>query len=240
MVVAHTVLALGEQTLPNANHPFVWMRPALTRCPARRPIVPRGEDVVAAAHAYLTVYRGAPTADTPHPVVALLLGRASRSIGPPVPTRPRQHAAPSAPPTPRPDPVPRCPDDQLLGARRRATSEPIALTPDRKPLRDARAQELSAALAGQGACTDQQKLWAEAESLITRRPSNGRKTPAAQDAFGLCATCHIIESCRRWATIDLYTGIAAGTIFRDGIVIAVGALRKVGQPSTVQRVPLKM
>lgn len=77
------------------------------------------------------------------------------------------------------------------------------------------AQDASAALVA-AACKDRRDLWNlhEDEHAVATTKDQARR--AAEPLLEVCATCPIIQACRRWAEVDQYTGIAAGTAWLNG------------------------
>lgn len=80
-----------------------------------------------------------------------------------------------------------------------------------------------------GACHGRGHWWTHHETQHIAAMDPASRQAAARPAFELCSTCPITARCRLWAEVDSYTGLAAGSAYRDGQRIDHTARN--GQPS---------
>ena len=78
------------------------------------------------------------------------------------------------------------------------------------------ATELAGVLVTNGNCALAGSGWDTAEIGHATATSNRAAATAAAPALKLCAACPVIEECRQWATVDRYTGLAAGSSWVRG------------------------
>lgn len=77
------------------------------------------------------------------------------------------------------------------------------------------AQDKSFALVA-AACKELRTLWDQHEQAHAAAATHDEARRAAAPLLEVCATCPITVSCREWARIDGYTGIAAGQAWHNG------------------------
>lgn len=78
------------------------------------------------------------------------------------------------------------------------------------------ADDLLERMGGQGACKGQSALWADSETRHLAATTKLAATDAAAPALDLCQDCPVVALCNQWATVDRYTGLAAGLAWTDG------------------------
>lgn len=81
--------------------------------------------------------------------------------------------------------------------------------------REVLAQQAAARLVA-NRCGDHTKIWNRQERLHAAASNRAAAAAAAAPLLQICASCPIVKECRQWATIDLYTGIAAGSAWVNG------------------------
>lgn len=81
--------------------------------------------------------------------------------------------------------------------------------------REAEAARLAVQLID-GNCRDFGRVWITAEARWLRQRSPWIAEQLARTLTVLCDQCPVIVLCRQWATLDRYTGIAAGTTWNTG------------------------
>lgn len=81
--------------------------------------------------------------------------------------------------------------------------------------REVLARDLAAQL-GPARCRGHREFWTEHEQAWFAAPKRREAEQAAAPALALCAGCPVIETCEAWAAVDLYTGLAAGKMWRRG------------------------
>ncbi len=69
---------------------------------------------------------------------------------------------------------------------------------------------------GQGACKGQSVLWTDCEKRHLAAKTKKEAAAAAAPALELCQDCPVIALCNELATVDEYTGLAAGLAWTDG------------------------
>lgn len=77
------------------------------------------------------------------------------------------------------------------------------------------AQKLSLQLLS-GNCVNYPKLWNDCETAHLNATKARAAQQAAELAFQLCQDCPVRDRCQEWATVDRYTGLAAGQVWVDG------------------------
>lgn len=94
-------------------------------------------------------------------------------------------------------------------------------------VRTARAQEASAQIALDAACGGMASMW---NALEANSPWQGGVGAPVWRAVAkiqpLCAACPVLADCANWATLERYTGFAAGTLYQEGVP-SMAALRRV-------------
>lgn len=78
------------------------------------------------------------------------------------------------------------------------------------------AAELAALLVEEGNCAIPNTGWTAAEKQHTEAPNNAAAAAAADKVLSLCIDCPVLNECARWATVDRYTGLAAGSSWIRG------------------------
>ena len=66
------------------------------------------------------------------------------------------------------------------------------------------------------ACRDKRDLWNLQEHLHEQATTEDEAHAAADPLLRICANCRIVAACRDWASVDDYTGIAAGAAWVNG------------------------
>ena len=66
------------------------------------------------------------------------------------------------------------------------------------------------------ACRDKRDLWNAQEQLHEQTTTQAEACAAAEPLLRICANCQIVAECRAWASVDDYTGIAAGATWVNG------------------------
>ncbi len=89
---------------------------------------------------------------------------------------------------------------------------------------DPQAQAAAARLVA-AACRGESSLWAQQESRHELALSPAEAATAAAPLVALCASCPVVSECERWAIVERYDGIAAGTVWAAGEKRPVGWLR---------------
>jgi len=79
------------------------------------------------------------------------------------------------------------------------------------------AQDASAQLKG-ALCKDHRDLWNVQEASHESASSQFAAAHHAAPLLEICVSCPVINRCRRWASVDKYTGIAAGAAWVNGVV----------------------
>jgi hypothetical protein len=67
------------------------------------------------------------------------------------------------------------------------------------------------------ACAEEQVTWARQERVHRNARTQAAAAEAAAPLLVMCGRCPIITSCRAWAVVEGYTGIAAGAAWAAGI-----------------------
>lgn len=83
-------------------------------------------------------------------------------------------------------------------------------------MRDAEIARASSARLLAAACRGQGAKWTRQEILHEQATSSALAAAAADPLLQQCSSCPIVAECRIWACLDEYTGIAAGTAWREG------------------------
>ena len=84
--------------------------------------------------------------------------------------------------------------------------------------RVARAQEASAQIAKNAACSGMAAEWNALEANTPWRGGVGAPVwRAVARIQPLCASCPALEACANWAELERYTGYAAGTLYQEGV-----------------------
>lgn len=65
-------------------------------------------------------------------------------------------------------------------------------------------------------CHGRRDFWTEREQAWLAASKRREAEQAAAPALALCAECPVLEICEAWAAVDLYTGLAAGKMWRRG------------------------
>ena len=78
------------------------------------------------------------------------------------------------------------------------------------------AADLAGVLALFGHCAVPGNAWTAAEVAHRFARDGAEAASAAEPAMRLCSGCPVIEECRQWASIDRYTGLAAGSSWVRG------------------------
>lgn len=81
--------------------------------------------------------------------------------------------------------------------------------------RQALAQNASAVLVA-AACKAHSDLWNRYEDQHAAATTKEQARQAAEPLLEVCSGCPVAQACRRWAEVDEYTGIAAGTAWLNG------------------------
>ena len=92
----------------------------------------------------------------------------------------------------------------------RAGREAWAVQERRRRVTQFRVAELAVVLALEGDCAVPGSGWDVAEQGHVGARSDAEAAAAAAPAMALCGECAVLEVCRLWATLDRYTGLAAG------------------------------
>lgn len=79
------------------------------------------------------------------------------------------------------------------------------------------AAELAALLVREGNCAIPGTGWDDAEIRHAKASNDVAANQAAQAVLRLCIGCPVVEVCRRWAEVDRYTGLAAGSSWAWGV-----------------------
>ena len=95
--------------------------------------------------------------------------------------------------------------------------------------RKSQRMKLAIRLAGQlvieGRCATPGTHWNAAELLYYEATTHAQAAWAANMGLGYCAQCPVIAVCHRWATVDNYTGLAAGQAWANGAPLAPHSTR---------------
>lgn len=86
----------------------------------------------------------------------------------------------------------------------------------RRELRHDEASHLAGVLAVNGSCARPDTGWSDAEVRFANAVNAEEATAAADTALVFCDGCPVLVECRRWATVDRYTGLAAGMAWVRG------------------------
>ena len=78
------------------------------------------------------------------------------------------------------------------------------------------AADLAGVLALFGHCAVPGNAWTAAGVAHRFARDGAEAASAAEPAMRLCSGCPVIEECRQWASIDRYTGLAAGSSWVRG------------------------
>lgn len=78
------------------------------------------------------------------------------------------------------------------------------------------AAELALILVSAGNCAVPGTGWNQAEIRHATAPNSSAAADAAHQALKFCIDCPVINECAQWATIDRYTGLAAGSSWIRG------------------------
>ena len=103
------------------------------------------------------------------------------------------------------------PKRRLLVNRRRWRTQQL-----NRIWRQRTAAELALLLVSEGHCAMPGTGWNEAERLHASAPNNAAAAEAAAAVLQLCQECPVVEECAQWATVDRYTGLAAGSSWIRG------------------------
>lgn len=95
------------------------------------------------------------------------------------------------------------------------------MTRDSEVLARAAAARLLAA-----ACREQGDLWSYQEQLHVHATTTAEALAAARPLLQFCDSCPIVAECRYWASVDDYSGIAAGAAWSNGREKSVGWVRQ--------------
>lgn len=85
-----------------------------------------------------------------------------------------------------------------------------------RELRHDEASHLAGVLALNGNCARPDTGWSDAEMRFARAANAEEAASAAAMALVLCDECPVRFECHRWATVDRYTGLAAGSAWVRG------------------------
>jgi len=77
------------------------------------------------------------------------------------------------------------------------------------------AQDLAATITD-GNCKGHGSDWTTWETAHAAAVTAGQRTAAAAPALRFCATCQVVDACAQLADLTAYTGLAAGTAYRNG------------------------
>lgn len=83
----------------------------------------------------------------------------------------------------------------------------------------------AAARLNKAECRERSELWNEQEQLHKDATTSAQARAAAAPLLEACGSCPIVAECTTWATVDLYTGIAAAGAWVNGKSRPVGRLR---------------
>lgn len=78
------------------------------------------------------------------------------------------------------------------------------------------ASELALILVSEGNCAVPGTGWNAAEISHATAPSNAAAAQAADSVLSMCIDCPVLSECAQWASIDRYTGLAAGSSWIRG------------------------
>ena len=79
----------------------------------------------------------------------------------------------------------------------------------------ARAISATAAL-DDAACFGTGVWWVQLEKRWMDAETREQAREIVQPALDICAGCPVVAACARWASIDLYTGVAAAAVYVNG------------------------
>lgn len=82
--------------------------------------------------------------------------------------------------------------------------------------KDVEAQDAAAAL-DDAECKGHGADWTRAEHAYRAARNPDDAEAAAWVVLTLCAACPVAELCTEWAEVDRYTGLAAGSVYTDGV-----------------------
>lgn len=85
--------------------------------------------------------------------------------------------------------------------------------------------QAAAARLSDPACGEQGDTWNLYEQLHAAAVTPVEARAAAAPLLEICRSCPIVDACRSWASLDNYTGIAAGSRWVDGSEKPVGWVR---------------
>lgn len=76
----------------------------------------------------------------------------------------------------------------------------------------------AAAYLGDGACRELGQMWNQHERVLAAAGDvdEQAKAAAARPLLEVCGTCPVRQSCREWAELDDYTGVAGGVVLVNG------------------------
>jgi len=77
------------------------------------------------------------------------------------------------------------------------------------------AQDLAATITD-GNCKGHAGVWTTWETAHAAARTAEERVAAATPALAACDTCHVVEECAQLAELTAYTGLAAGTAYRNG------------------------
>ena len=77
------------------------------------------------------------------------------------------------------------------------------------------AQDLAATITD-GNCKGHGSDWTSWETAHAAAATAQQRTAAAAPALRFCATCQVVAKCAQLADLTTYTGLAAGTAYRNG------------------------
>lgn len=97
-----------------------------------------------------------------------------------------------------------------------AAKKAHALRERQRTQRTELAIRLASQLAVEGRCATPGTHWNAAELLHQEATTQKLAQWAADMVLGYCAECPVIALCHRWATVDNYTGLAAGQAWVNG------------------------
>lgn len=79
------------------------------------------------------------------------------------------------------------------------------------------------------ACVGMGRTWSEHEAKHEQATTPAEAARAAAPLVRVCRECPIMAECRTWATLDSYTGIAAGSLWVKGVERDINMVRHRGQ-----------
>lgn len=86
----------------------------------------------------------------------------------------------------------------------------------------------AAAQLKQAACRGSAALWTRHERAHEQAQTRDEADQVALGALVLCDACPVVSLCQEWASIEAYTGLAAGAAWLNG------RRREIPRPSEVQ------